>query len=591
MTLYYFTKLLLFALSLICLAIPLVWSHRKHYFSITNPLLYLAVFIFLGVNLKLFYILFIRPDDIVALLYMPDDRILQDHDITLFLPGIVAILLGLIAMVAGHEVSRKSMSIPAFITNVNFDRRRLFSVIYIIFALSMVSFFLFVSYEYFSKPESGFIEKRFNDIEGGSTNRIFHFKYYLYRASTFSRYAFYVFLIYLLLSPQEKSGKNISLVFLLYTFTLLVSCYVGNRAHVLITVLDLMLIFSLHRSRKNMYMVSGFVTIAASIILITTIVRQEALVPTNEAIEAAKQREKPYRHHITRRFEQIQDQTTETRSFAKSYNGTEEASLFRLTQTQIERHSLYEGCKERVSQSREYLTDYNNKHIWGEEYQRFVFNRPGQRSIITDTLSDFLNLNQKRDICSGYIDAMANPNLSLPTPGYIQMIGKIERFMQGRYFVDIVKTSYLLEAFPRKIDYLHGQTLIGWIFAPVPRSIWPDKPIFMHISSVLSTLVFNEPSNNIPPGIFAEMYINFGWVGILVGMFFIGYIIQYIYNTFLQNKNILIVQAIYAIIIIRLSTILYNTSMGDAILKIALDLAPIFLILWFTLKPTPSLRE
>ena len=29
---------------------------------------------------------------------------------------------------------------------------------------------------------------------------------------------------------------------------------------------------------------------------------------------------------------------------------------------------------------------------------------------------------------------------------------------------------------PRNVDYLYGESLLSWIYAPVPRSYWPEKP-------------------------------------------------------------------------------------------------------------------
>jgi hypothetical protein len=170
------------------------------------------------------------------------------------------------------------------------------------------------------------------------------------------------------------------------------------------------------------------------------------------------------------------------------------------------------------------------------------------------------------------------------TDGDIKLLGIMDRFLQGGYFIDVFKTSHLVRNVPKKIGYLNGQSIYGWMFAPIPPRLWPGKPLYLRMPPVLSTIIFNEPTNNIPPGIIAEMYINFGLTGLLLGMGLIGFLLRYMHDFFQRDGNSVFAQFIYAIIVARMTLILFNSSFGTTILKTGMDLLPLMLLLWYVLE-------
>ena len=80
----------------------------------------------------------------------------------------------------------------------------------------------------------------------------------------------------------------------------------------------------------------------------------------------------------------------------------------------------------------------------------------------------------------------------------------------------------------------------------IPKSIWENKPI---PSSVRFTNrffgdflnykrnVFKDDWSGISPTILGELFWNFGWVGITLGMFIYGSFFKIIYLTFIRNKK------------------------------------------------------
>ncbi|HOI94190.1 MAG TPA: hypothetical protein PK250_05725 [Syntrophobacter fumaroxidans] len=103
-------------------------------------------------------------------------------------------------------------------------------------------------------------------------------------------------------------------------------------------------------------------------------------------------------------------------------------------------------------------------------------------------------------------------------------------------FFAISKTSHILDAMPGKFDYQHGVTLLTWLFAPIPRTMWMEKPP-VFIGAVMGQKVFEtmEPGGEgaaIPPMIVAELFLNFGPLGVPVGMFILGYCLRLLYRSF-----------------------------------------------------------
>lgn len=125
-------------------------------------------------------------------------------------------------------------------------------------------------------------------------------------------------------------------------------------------------------------------------------------------------------------------------------------------------------------------------------------------------------------------------------------------------FIDITKPSHAYQAIPSQMPFEYGNTLVTWLFAPIPRTLWPEKP---YISSgyAFSEEVYQldlEGASGIPPGIIPELYWNFALPGVVIGMFFIGLLMRVMYNTFVarprQSLTSIILYAVLATAVINL---------------------------------------
>jgi hypothetical protein len=78
-----------------------------------------------------------------------------------------------------------------------------------------------------------------------------------------------------------------------------------------------------------------------------------------------------------------------------------------------------------------------------------------------------------------------------------------------------------------QVSYLKGESLWEGLLALVPRVFWPEKPVFAgspQIVSKMTGLHFNAQTS-IGVGNVMELQINFGYPGIVVGFFVLGWAI------------------------------------------------------------------
>jgi hypothetical protein len=75
------------------------------------------------------------------------------------------------------------------------------------------------------------------------------------------------------------------------------------------------------------------------------------------------------------------------------------------------------------------------------------------------------------------------------------------------------------EVFPEVEPFRYGKTLQVTLFGFIPRAIWPDKPIGIgkELTRYVTGPYYHRTSHSIAPTIPADFYLNFGWIGLVVG--------------------------------------------------------------------------
>ncbi len=156
--------------------------------------------------------------------------------------------------------------------------------------------------------------------------------------------------------------------------------------------------------------------------------------------------------------------------------------------------------------------------------------------------------------------------------------------MQRPYFMDIGKTSVIVNRVPEDVDYLYGRSFIAIFVAPIPRTMWPEKPI-VRIGPFVAEEIYGRITNSgIPPGFVGELYLNFGAPGVFLGMALIGALMASLYRKACARPQDWLFQVVYAI---SLFSIMFSLLSADFVLLISQLFrfgVPIFLA-WLVLKP------
>jgi oligosaccharide repeat unit polymerase len=66
-------------------------------------------------------------------------------------------------------------------------------------------------------------------------------------------------------------------------------------------------------------------------------------------------------------------------------------------------------------------------------------------------------------------------------------------------------------------------------YAPIPRAVWPKKPIIAESALVGSWLKKSDILSGLPPGLFGYGYLNFGWIGVVLFAGITGIVISRFY--------------------------------------------------------------
>ena len=98
-----------------------------------------------------------------------------------------------------------------------------------------------------------------------------------------------------------------------------------------------------------------------------------------------------------------------------------------------------------------------------------------------------------------------------------------------RLFIEPVAVGYIVTRVEAE-GYLGGRGFAYLAWAAIPRLLWPDKPLVSRGEWFTSEIGFsmNEEASTTSTGMTSpgELYWNFGWAGVVIGMAFLGYLIS-----------------------------------------------------------------
>lgn len=166
-------------------------------------------------------------------------------------------------------------------------------------------------------------------------------------------------------------------------------------------------------------------------------------------------------------------------------------------------------------------------------------------------------------------------------PGEQIVNGVQQAIVYNRNFGDIQTTAHIINGVPRILPYEYGGTITGWLAAPVPRAIWPDKPI-LSLGPTIGVKIYGNARSGVPPGFLGEMYWDWGIFGILIGSFILGRLLSWINKRLVPSDHRSPgLTACYCVGFFPLGYHIWATGVGQSLFGLVTDLTLLLITLWF----------
>jgi len=128
-------------------------------------------------------------------------------------------------------------------------------------------------------------------------------------------------------------------------------------------------------------------------------------------------------------------------------------------------------------------------------------------------------------LASGITIRFVRGYIGVDTPFVITEVDIKNYIVKSVYLGDLGYTPIvmrLVETVPKEQDFLYGQSYWRLFLTPLPRALFTLKPY--NTQRVVAQWLYPEIEEyTLPPGIIGDLYINFGFFGI-IGMLFYGYV-------------------------------------------------------------------
>lgn len=149
------------------------------------------------------------------------------------------------------------------------------------------------------------------------------------------------------------------------------------------------------------------------------------------------------------------------------------------------------------------------------------------------------------------------------------------------HFIGVDKTSVIVSQVPSEIGYLKGRSYLSIFIAPIPRTLWQEKPV-VRVGRYVGQRIYERSNRSgVPPGIIGEAYLNFGWIGIAAALFAVGVLCKFAYTTLIVNRHEKDVMrlGLYAIVIVSILDLMVTDFTGN-IMRFLRYLLPYLLFMW-----------
>lgn len=137
----------------------------------------------------------------------------------------------------------------------------------------------------------------------------------------------------------------------------------------------------------------------------------------------------------------------------------------------------------------------------------------------------------------------------------------------------IASTTAVTSSVPERMPFQLGATMTTWIFAPVPRAVWPDKPD-ISLGKRIKEEIYRMRAlrTGFPASVMAEGYMNFGLAGFLAFSLGFGALLRLVANSFLPVLTLTPFAPVLYYLLAKNVAGLANANLSQGIVRLLADL-------------------
>ena len=151
-------------------------------------------------------------------------------------------------------------------------------------------------------------------------------------------------------------------------------------------------------------------------------------------------------------------------------------------------------------------------------------------------------------------------------------------------------TGAVIELVPEEYDYVGFEPIVSTLLFPIPRAIYPQKNSARYLFDFLDRL-FGPYGQGAAMMSFGEYYMAFGWLGLIVGSFLIGWFSRKLWNWFLANQRNPFVIAAYVCSVMYLYVVISRGYLPQVTMLFFFSVFPAYAVVYLVKKKIPRRRR
>lgn len=149
-------------------------------------------------------------------------------------------------------------------------------------------------------------------------------------------------------------------------------------------------------------------------------------------------------------------------------------------------------------------------------------------------------------------------------------------------------TGMLIEKVPEKFENIGWDPLVQAILFPIPRVLWSNKPSGDYIRIYERLYGEGDLGKGVAVLSYGEYYLAFGWSGVIVGYFLLGWAYKRLWNWFLLNRDNGVAVVLYSVGVCFMYVVISRGYLPQVIMLFAFTVGP---AIWLYKKSKVRMRK